>query len=261
MKKKALCFLLALAFCLLLPLPALANAAEPPRLSVLVLNPPEDLALSLVFSWGDEEEPVAAEADRLAWEGYYLFRPWEFPDAWDQDAPGLTVELVAETGGGRFSLPVDAEALRQGTGSYYNNLSVLDLNAQTLTPGAPWWRQPLLVFLRVALTLVLEGAVFWLFGYRQRRSWMVFLTVNLITQLGVNLLLAGNLGPLGNLYGTQMAFWLLYLPMELAVLLVEIIAFRKLLRERTKGRATAFALCANLLSWGLGGVLLAYLPL
>ena len=261
MKKKALVLALALVFCLLLPFPASANAAEPPRLSVLVVDPPEDLALSLVFSWGDKQEPVSAEATRLAWEGYYLFRPWGFPEAWDQDVQGLTVELLAQTGGESFSLPVDVETLRQGTGSYYNNLSVLDLAAQTLTPGAPWWRQPVLVCLRVGLTLLLEGLVFLLFGYRQRRSWLVFLLVNLVTQLGVNLLLLGNLGPLGNLYGTWITFWFLYLPMELAVLLIEIIAFRELLRERTKSRATGFAACANLCSWALGGLLLTYLPI
>ena len=261
MRKRALCLLAALLLCLALPLPAAANSAEPPRLSVLVVDPPEDLALSLVFSWGDEQEPVSAEAYRLGWEGYYLFRPWGFPEAWDQDAPGLKVELLAQTGGESFSLPVDVEALRQGTGSYYNNLSVLDLAAQTLTPGAPWWRQPVLVCLRVGLTLVLEGLVFLLFGYRQKRSWLVFLLVNLVTQLGVNLLLLGNLGPLGNLYGTWITFWFLYLPMELGVLLIEVIAFRVLLREGTKGRAMAFAACANLCSWALGGALLTYLPI
>ena len=138
---------------------------------------------------------------------------------------------------------------------------MLDLSAGTLTPGAPWWRQPTLVALRLGLTLLLEGLVFLLFGYRQRRSWIVFLVVNLITQGAVNALLLWGIGPFGNLYSVGIAYWLLYVPMELAVLAAEIVAFRKLLREKDKLSATICAIVANLVSWALGGAMLTYLPL
>lgn len=263
MKKRVLSVVLALLFCLALPVTALANAAEPPRLSVLVLNPPEDLQLSLVFTLEDEAEPVKAEGTRLAWEGYYLFRPASFPDLWDggTSPEGLAISLRAETNGEAFSIPVDKQALIQGTGTYYNNLCVLDLSAQTLTPGAPWWRQPLLVFLRVGLTLLLEGAVFLLFGYRERPSWLVFLLTNLVTQGAVNALLLWGVGPFGNLHSVGIAYWLLYVPMELVVMAVEIVAFRKLLREKEKLSATIYAIVANLFSWLLGGAMLTYLPI
>ena len=78
-----------------------------------------------------------------------------------------------------FSLPIDPEGF-----SRYNNLVTLDVAGKRLLYGQPWWRQPLLIFLRVSLTLVLEGLVFLIFGYRQKRSWLVFLLVNLVTQLG-----------------------------------------------------------------------------
>ena len=83
MKKKVLALLSALVFCLILPLPASANSAEPPQLSVVVEHPPDDLELSLVFCGKGQEKAIQAEASRLAWEGYYLFRPWGFPDFWD----------------------------------------------------------------------------------------------------------------------------------------------------------------------------------
>lgn len=263
MKKKASVLFLSLLFCLLLPLPASANAAEPPRLSVMVLNPPEGLRLSLVFTSQDQEESVEANGTRLAWEGYYLFRPASFPSFWDwEDSPqDMTIVLKAETAEESFSIPVDNETLTTGTGSYYNNLCVLDLSAQTLTPGAPWWRQPVLILLRVGLTLLLEGLIFLLFGYRQRRSWVVFLLVNLVTQGAVNAVLLGSVGPFGNLYPSGMLYLLLYVPMELAVMAVEIAAFRKLLREKQKLNATVYAIVANLLSWLLGGAMLTYLPL
>ena len=68
-------------------------------------------------------------------------------------------------------------------------------------------------------------------------------------------------GPLGNLYSTGIAYWLLYVPMELVVLAVEIVAFRKLLREKEKLSATIYAIVANLFSWLLGGAMLTYLPI
>ncbi|MGI6254298.1 MAG: hypothetical protein ACOYJZ_01570 [Acutalibacter sp.] len=263
MKKKVLVFFLVLLLGLTLPLPASANAAEPPRLSVVVLNPPKDLELSLVFTRNGEEEPVQAEASRLAWEGYYLFRPASFPSFWDwDDSPeDMTITLVAKIGGESVSIPLDNETLSQNTGSYYNNLCVLDLSAGTLTPGAPWWRQPVLILLRLGLTLVLEGLVFLLFGYRTKRSWVVFLVVNLITQGAVNALLLWGIGPFGNLYSVGIASLLLYVPMELVVIGVEIAAFRKLLREKKKLDATVYAIVANLVSWALGGAMLTYLPL
>ena len=92
-------------------------------------------------------------------------------------------------------------------------------------------------------------------------SWLVFLLVNLVTQGAVNALLLWGVGPLGNLYSTGIAYWLLYVPMELVVLAVEIVAFRKLLREKEKLSATIYAIVANLFSWLLGGAMLTYLPI
>ena len=129
--------------------------------------------------------------------------------------------LTASFGGETLSIPLDPEILSRNTGSYYNNLCVLDLTAGTLRWGVPWWRQPLLVALRVGLTLALEGLVFLLFGYRTKRSWGVFLVVNLITQLGVNLILLGVLNPFANLGALGLVLLLVYVPMELVVMGVE----------------------------------------
>ena len=263
MKKKAIPLVLAFVFCLLLPLPAQANAAEPPQLSVVVLNPPQGLELSLVFSWEGQEEPVPAEATRLAWEGYYLFRPFNFPGFWEGSSSpqDMAVALLVETPEESFTLPLNTQFLNQDTGAYYNNLCVLDLQSRTLTAGQPWWRQPLLVFLRVALTLLLEGIVFFLFGYRQKRSWILFFLVNGLTQLFVNLLLLNFVGALGNIYSAKLAFWFLYLPMEILVILLELFLFCPMLKEKKRWNAVLYTIAANLCSWLLGGALLAYLPI
>lgn len=251
MKKRGIALAAALLFCLLLPLPASANSAEPPCLTVLVMAPPEDLSLTIEFDGAQGREPQRLSGTATAWERYYRFY-----GSWDLDPEGLTgARLVVETGGEAFSLPIDPAGFTR-----YNNLLTLDLANRSLLYGQPWWRQPLLVLLRVALTLLIEGLVFLLFGYRQKRSWLVFLIVNLITQLFVNLVVLFLAGPLGTSYmGLLLLF--IYLPMELAVMAAEIGAFRKLLREMDKTTSTIYAVMSNILSWVLGGFLILGLPM
>ena len=253
MKKRVLCVIAAVVFCLAVPVGALANSAEPPCVTVLVLAPPGDLELTIEFDSTQGEEPQRLSGERMLWEGYYRFH-----GRWNVDPEGLTgAKLVVETGGESFALAIDPTGFAR-----YNNLITLDVGGRQLLYGQPWWRQPVLVCLRVALTLLLEGLVFLLFGYRQRRSWLVFLAVNLVTQLGVNLAVLSLANPFFNLSEGAIAlmFWFVYLPVELLVLVVEIAAFRLLLREHTKGRAAGCAAVANILSWFLGAVLLSVLP-
>ena len=254
MKKRVLCIIAAVVFCLALPVPALANSAGLPYLTILVENPPAGLELSLIVESEGTQKTYPIEGERILWEGCYrfynhLWSPWAAEDA---SQPIAVLEV--DTGEESFSLPVEPQGF-----SFEGNVVTLDLRNQRLLYDQPWWRTPLLIGLRMVLTLALEGAVFWLFGYRQRRSWVVLLLVNLFTQGAVNLVLH-LLIPTGTDYFVVLGLFF-YTPMELLVLVVEIAAFRLLLRERTKGRAAGCAAVANLLSWGLGGLLLACLPI
>lgn len=251
MKKKVLCILASVLFCLALPWPASANSAEPPCVTVLVLAPPGDLELTIEFDSAQGEEPQRLSGDRMLWEGYYRFF-----GRWDTDPEGLTgAKLLVGTEGESFALEIDPAGF-----SKYNNILTLDLNARTLTYGQPWWRQPLLVFVRVALTLLIEGGIFWLFRYRQRRSWIVFLMVNLVTQFGVNIAILCFLPAASRTYDAMWAKVLLYGPMEVLVILLEAIALPLLLKEQRKRTAVGCAVMANILSWFLGSVLLSVLP-
>lgn len=249
-QKKSLSLLLALSLllCLLCPQAALANSGEPPCFTVLVLNAPEDLSVSLVL--GDETvEPVLLKQDTQAWESYYRFyygmSGWERED----EEEGLTdAALLVETGETEYTCALPAAAF-----DYYNNLLTLDVEEQTLAQGQPVWRQPLLVGLRIVLTLVLEGLVFFLFGYRSRRSWAIFLAVNLVTQILLNMAIVS-----AALSG---GYWLfLYGFGELLIFAAEIAAFTLTLKEQGRGRAAACALSANAVSLLAGGWVLANLP-
>ena len=251
MKKKALCILAAAVFCFILPWPASANSAEPPCLTVLVPAPPEDLELTIEFDASQDRDPQRLSPEWMAWEGYYRFF-----GRWDTDPEGLTgARLLVGTEGESFALEIDPKGF-----SKYNNILTLDLKSRTLTYGQPWWRQPLLVFARVTLTLLIEGGIFWLFRYRQRRSWIVFLMVNLVTQFGVNIAILCFLPAASRTYDAMWAKVLLYGPMEVLVILLEAIALPLLLKEQRKRTAVGCAVMANILSWFLGSVLLSVLP-
>ena len=255
MKKKVLALLSALVFCLILPLPASANSAEPPGLTVLVLDPPEDLHLSLTLTEeGTAPRTWPLKENSVLWENYYSFFG-SYQAAWGTEN-ALPATLLVEVGEESFSLPMDAEGF-----SRYNNLVTLDLAGKRLLYGEPWWRQPLLIFLRVFFTLLLEGLVFLLFRYGEKRSWVIFLLVNLVTQLGVNLCICWQYPTVGYYHDALSLGLLYYIPLEFCVLLVEMIAFPLLLKEYRKRRAVGYAFVANLFSWALGGALLAVLPL
>ena len=131
MKKRVLCVITAVVFCLALPVGALANSAEPPCVTVLVLAPPGDLELTIEFDSAQGEEPQRLSGERMLWEGYYRFH-----GRWNVDPEGLTgAKLVVETGGESFALAIDPTGFAR-----YNNLITLDVGGRQLLYGQPWWR-------------------------------------------------------------------------------------------------------------------------
>ena len=91
-----------------------------------------------------------------------------------------------------------------------------------------------------------------LFGFRQKRSWLVFTAVNLITQAGLNAMLTGP--DLGN-------YWIYgYLFFEIVVLAAELIAFLSLVKEFRKRRVALYVITANIASLIIGGMVITYLP-
>ncbi|MDD4797292.1 MAG: hypothetical protein PHO66_05945, partial [Eubacteriales bacterium] len=224
---------------------ALANSAEPPALTILVSRPPQDLKLSVRFADGSVAQAVELSKDQKAWEAYYrlYYGAINLPEAPSFDG----AQLLVDSSENSFVCPLSGYA----TGRY-NSLMTLNMADKTLTMGHSPLRDALLIALRVVLTLVIEGLVLLAFRYRTKRSWLVFLLVNLITQGALNTVLSGPL---------LSAYWFIaYLFLEAIICVVEMAAFALALKEHTKGRALLYALAANFASLILGGLLLALLP-
>jgi len=236
-KRLLLIFVLSALLLSVLPATALANAAEPPSLVILVNNPPDDLSIVMVSG----ENQAEATVRRVAWEGYYVFY------SRDMRAGGEYTLRVAANGES-FTCTLSDPPQK------YNNVYTLDISRRELTPGEYPFRSVLLVAIRLLLTLLIEGVVFWLLRFRQRRSWIVFLAVNLATQGLLNIWLSNTTSPLSS----YLIFSLII--GEFFVFAAEMIALPLLIREKRKGDLIAFAFLANLLSLAAGGFIISVLP-
>jgi len=221
-----------------------SNSAEPPSFTIIASNPPEDLSLSLILSDESQIEGIKLDKETKAWETYYRFFYHMIPSGRDklEDA-----ELVVESSEQNFKISLPTETFKT-----YNNLLTLDLDAESLIIGQSPLRVPILVTMRVVLTLLIEGIVFYLFGFREKRSWLIFLVINLITQGGLNAMITGpGIG----------SYWIIgFIFGEIIILIVEMIAFISLLKEHKKSRRAIYTITANLASLILGGILISYLP-
>ncbi len=135
----------------------------------------------------------------------------------------------------------------------YTSVITLDLAAQTIEAGKLLTRSILLVTLRLFLTLAIEGIIFFLFGFRNKKSWRVFLIMNLVTQGILNIVLDG---------ATPLAYYLIFnlIFMEAVIFLAEIFGVLVLIKEHGEFRRVSFALVANTASLILGGYWIMNLP-
>lgn len=233
-----------LGLLLVLPQVAVANSAEPPGMTIIIPDSPEDLNITLIVNHEGSLRIFPMQREQRLWETYYRYY---------YSGSSFTMEtlekgsLSVTSEGKQIELPLDG-FIKQT----YRNVMTFNLKLGKLSLGSSWTRDVLLVALRLGLTLFLEGIIFWIFGFRGKRNWMIFFVLNSSTQLALNLMIHGpDLGSYALMF---------YLLAEAAILLVELIAFLFLLQKTSKWRTIAFAATANLFSLALGGYLLLYLP-
>ncbi len=246
-RRRFFAFALVLMFCVvLLPVDVSANATAPPCLTVLVIDAPEDLEITLTYTDGTTVEAERLRSERRGWETYFRLDTL-YPVEYSEDVLRNAV-LSASCSEYSINCLLPADAQRE-----YNNLVILDTETQTVRNGTYPGRYAIIVTMRVLATLILEGVVFFLFGYRERRSWTVFLLINLVTQTFLNFALAGAD------FETYMLMYL-YVFVEVVIFLAEMIAFPLAVKESRRRRAVVYALAANAVSLYVGGLLISYMP-
>lgn len=219
---------------------ALANAAERPLLQVVIQgNPTVEGALSV------GEFTCSGTVTHRATETVLSFARWDCPGG--KTPPAAPSTLAVTVDGVAHQIPGPQAPL-------YNDIYTLDLGTWRLLPGTTVGRDAMLVGSRLGVTLLVEGLVFLLLGFRTRRSWLLFLTTNVVTQGAVNLELS--VGRVVGAYGE-----LGYTVMEILVLGVELALLVPLIREKTKKRVALTVFLANVGSLAAGLFLLSAVAL
>ena len=222
-----------------------ANSAEPPMVWILIPGTYDHIegvlvVDSLVFKgWVNENKT----------ESYIRFYYGSIPDIDRlEKIDGSDAKFFITLENRQYMIQADIR------GSGYNDLYTLDLKTLSLIKGKTFTRDATLVSIRVLSTLILEGLVFFLLGYRKRRTWMLFLITNLVTQGFLNIVINSD-----NPQNVYMVFVLMII--EIGIIVVEEIVLLLNINEGKKPKLFLAILSANLLSLFLGGWFIVNLPL
>ncbi len=228
--------LLILTF-LTIPSIGFANSAQPPSIIVLVSNSPKDMEIHL----DRDGQIIESRKNEKMLETTFSFYSYHFEK-------NEIYQFLIVTNGETIVIPIDTPL----TG--YNNLYTLDLKTHTLTQGRVPYKNILYIALRVIFTLILEGLIFFAFGFREKRSWIIFLVLNLITQGALNIWL-------NSMFPSNGYIIFALIIGEFFVFIAELIGFIALVQEQKRLKTAAYVILANLISLVAGGYLITLLPL
>lgn len=249
-KKRFAALLLTMAMVFTVPAFA-AGVYHAPVITVVAPFAPGDLEVSVRIVKKDAVIPVVLESQRRGWEMQYMLRreavygitTW-YGNAYDfQDAV-----MIAESGGETKTIPIPAELLSERGGEDYFTLNWRTGRLTALSK----WRAPALLLMWSLIAMAAEGLVFYLYGYRSKRSWIVFFLLNLVTQSAHHMLVSGI-----NVSANRIKVYVLFIPV---LFLVEMLAYVMLVDERSRDRTVSFAVVGNLASQAATALLMGVLP-
>ena len=290
MKKSLRNSILLLLTAMLLTVSALADSGPKAQLTVKVVNAPsEPYYLDLLekgdyqghtygsgdgddtysgIDWSYSEEEIAALDDDLL----DALRA-AVPDGWHAclaqgvNGPPIWGDLVGEDAGngtqlhtfGYVGVPDTYRILivtKSGESWVSDTLhratlqssATVDWAARTASAPSAGVAYALQFLCMLLPTLLIEGLLLFAFGYRSKRSWRVFLLVNLVTQGAFAVYLA----VIVLNHGVSGWSLLFYIPIEIIITAVELLCYRRLLTEKSRGRAVGYAVAANVCSAVVG---------
>lgn len=219
------------------PYPSEANSAEPPSLIILVDDPFRTMTMTLY----DDTRVIQPSVYETLWE-----RKFSFHQLYRSKQQQFTLSI--KTPEKSYTLQIPRLTQR------YRTLYKFNPGSGELEKDLPIWRNGVLTAIRLTSTLLIEGAVFYFLGFRNKNSWMMFLLINLVTQGALNLWL--------NSLGYMEGYLILALVFgELFVFGTEVLAYAIYIEEKSVLRRVGAALLVNAVSLVLGGYLILNLPL
>ena len=272
--------LLFLTLCMLFALPVWADVGDKPSICITFENMPDvPFYGTLIVGTLPKGAIYAADSNEIEWYAnvpitvYDAFCGYDEADSFSYwHSPYENIFLCSESGRlvlnypspDRFKLLLyfpetetyavsdvlekyayDASYVLDFGGAVPSDGVLLDVRTDDHLPSGIGGR-----FVRMVLTVLLELGIAWLFRYRTKPLVYRIITVNVVTQILLNLALVCIGFRLGGL-----AVLLAYFLLEIPVLLIEMIADAILLPDRRGGtwwKAVLYAIAANLVSFIVG---------
>lgn len=132
---------------------------------------------------------------------------------------------------------------RAGTDSNWNTF--IQIFKKEKSAEQVWREEIVELVYSVALTLAFESIIFFLFGYRKKSFWIVFLLINIMTNLFINLTVV-----FSSVFFSRTVIILILYILEISAIFVEYYIFTKI-----EGKSLKLFLCtflSNVLSYSLG---------
>lgn len=233
--KKILCFIMML---LIITGTSYANSAGPPVI-VIISDGPDDLEANFVI------DGEYVECTKIIKGKEVLFQLTEYEHFY---YPSEIESVHFSSSEKTFIIPF--EAIEK-----YNNIFTLDYNSETINEGKDFVRTLKIVSFRLISTLIIEAILFTLFRYKEKRSWLVFLIINLITQFGLNIALLNEMPTSPGMY--LMISLVLY---EFIIFFTEAFGMTILINEKKRWITFTYVMISNIASLTLGMVIYPLLP-
>ncbi len=265
MKKLSFTFLILLIF--LLPGTALADFGPKSSLDIYVKNAPDEfyyLDLLTVGEYGmdGEYKPNALNEYmyRLLWDyegdgfkatmthqgswlggirggltgtfsnGYGLHKLSQVPSVF---------KIIIVTSDGKIHVSQIYRRMKFSD-TIYLDYKTMEISSEGESVLVDWLLQFLKTF---TATIIIEGIIMLLFGFRLKYNWKPFIIVNLCTQV----FLIGSMAFVMIFLG-EFAYLLLFGLTEVLIIIIESFVYKKLLRHEKKNRIVLYAVTANIFS-------------
>lgn len=271
MKKSAEVILIALSIVLLLPFTACADVGPKPSIKLIVLNPPEDeYYLDLLIDY-DKKSTYSniREDDEYDENMISILREYN-EDGWRPAlVTGTKAPLFGKLTGVREGDTMVHKFSYVGTPEKFKVILVEKSGKVTVSEDIKrkafestvyydyaknkiWEASASLSYIKqftmtFTATLIVEGIMLILFRFSLRKNWKPFIMVNLFTQILLTLIVFSAM-----YFAGSMAAFLLYIPFEIGILIIESKLYKKYLKEHSIRRRILYAITANMISFLLG---------
>ena len=275
MKKRLLVLLSVLVILSAFTITASADMGPKPSLDITVETPPESLYYLDLLLPGAQDEHCSSSLDESKYDEimFNTLKNYSSPDwhtACVQGSRGAPLwgDIKSDNNYfhyGYFGLPgvgnkykiimvfSDGTYVESGefTRKIYQESITIKFSKETNSITLVKEQSKILMFIKqflptLAITLIVEFLFLLIFKIPIKENLILFFVVNFITNIGLNLFLFTT-----NIKSGSLSSMIIFIPIEIAVLILEIISYAVLMKSRNKGISIAYAVTANLVSAAL----------